>query len=140
MEFALEKAADGEFPEEQKAALLARKEQFIEAMDDDLNTADAISALFELAREINTMTSGSVLAPKGQIAFAKGIFDEMCGVLGLLYQKKDEIPQEVLKLVVERAAARKAKDFAKADALRDQITAMGYLVEETRQGTRVVKK
>lgn len=140
MEFALEKAADGEFPEEQKAALLARKEQFIEAMDDDLNTADAISALFELAREINTMTSGSVLAPKGQIAFAKGIFDEMCGVLGLLYQKKDEIPQEVLKLVEERAAARKAKDFAKADALRDQITAMGYLVEETRQGTRVVKK
>lgn len=140
MEFALEKAADGEFPEEQKAALLARKEQFIEAMDDDLNTADAISALFELAREINTMTSGSVLAPKGQIAFAKGIFDEMCGVLGLLYQKKDEIPQEVLALVEERAAARKAKDFAKADALRDQITAMGYLVEETRQGTRVVKK
>ena len=140
MEFALEKAADGEFPEEQKAALLARKEQFIEAMDDDLNTADAISALFELAREINTMTSGSVLAPKGQIAFAKGIFDEMCGVLGLLYQKKDEIPQEVLTLVEERAAARKAKDFAKADALRDRITAMGYLVEETRQGTRVVKK
>lgn len=140
MEFALEKAADGEFPEEQKAALLARKEQFIEAMDNDLNTADAISALFELAREINTMTSGSVLAPKGQIAFAKGIFDEMCGVLGLLYQKKDEIPQEVLALVEERAAARKAKDFAKADALRDQITAMGYLVEETRQGTRVVKK
>ncbi len=140
MEFALEKAADGEFPEEQKAALLARKEQFIEAMDNDLNTADAISALFELAREINTMTSGSVLAPKGQIAFAKGIFDEMCGVLGLLYQKKDEIPQEVLTLVEERAAARKAKDFAKADALRDRITAMGYLVEETRQGTRVVKK
>ncbi len=140
MEFALEKAADGEFPEEQKAALLARKEQFIEAMDNDLNTADAISALFELAREINTMTSGSVLAPKEQIAFAKGIFDEMCGVLGLLYQKKDEIPQEVLTLVEERAAARKAKDFAKADALRDRITAMGYLVEETRQGTRVVKK
>ncbi len=140
MEFALEKAADGEFPEEQKKAILARKEQFIKAMDDDLNTADAISALFELVREINTMTSGSVLAPKGQIAFAKGIFDEMCGVLGLLYQKKDEIPQDVLKLVEERAAARKAKDFAKADALRDRITAMGYLVEETRQGTRVVKK
>ena len=76
-----------------------------------------------------------------QIAFAKAAFDEMCGVLGLLYQKKEnEIPQEILDLVEERAAARKAKDFAKADALRDQITTMGYIVEETRQGTKISKK
>ena len=62
-------------------------------------------------------------------------------MLGLLYQKKEnEIPQEILDLVEERAAARKAKDFAKADALRDQITAMGYIVEETRQGTKISKK
>lgn len=141
MEYALEKAADGAFPEEEKQALLARKQQFIDAMDNDLNTADAISALFELTREINTMTSGSTLAAKEQIAFAKAVFDEMCGVLGLLYQKKEnEIPQEILDLVEERAAARKAKDFAKADALRDQITAMGYIVEETRQGTKISKK
>ena len=141
MEYALEKAADGVFPDEEKQAILARKQQFIDAMDNDLNTADAISALFELTREINTMTSGSTLAAKEQIAFAKAAFDERCGVLGLLYQKKEnEIPQEILDLVEERAAARKAKDFAKADALRDQITTMGYIVEETRQGTKISKK
>jgi cysteinyl-tRNA synthetase len=141
MEYALEKAADGVFPEEEKQAILARKQQFIDAMENDLNTADAISALFELTREINTMTSGSTLASKEQIAFAKTVFDEMCNVLGLLYQKKDnEIPQEVLDLVEARKVARKEKDFAKADAIRDQITAMGYIVEETRQGTKISKK
>lgn len=141
MEYALEKASSGVFAEEQKQAILKRKQQFIDAMDSDLNTADAISALFELVREINTMTSGSALASREQIAFAKAVFDEMCGVLGLLYQKKDEeIPQEILDLVEARKAARKEKDFAKADAIRDQITSLGYVVEETRQGTKISKK
>ena len=141
MEFALEKAVSGTFTDEQKQAILARKEQFIAAMDNDLNTADAISALFELVRDINTMTSGVALASKERIASAKNVFDEMCSVLGLLYQKKnDEIPKEVLDLVEERKATRKAKDFAKADAIRDQITQLGYVVEETRQGTKISKK
>jgi len=140
-EFALTKAVSGEVTAEQKEAVEKRRQQFIAAMDDDLNTADAISALFELTRELNTMTSGSELAPKELIALAKEVFDEMCSVLGLLYQKKEEeIPQEVLDLVEERKAARKAKDFAKADELRDRITAMGYVVEETRQGTKISKK
>lgn len=141
LEYALGNAQSGAFTEEQKNALLARKQQFIDAMENDLNTADAISALFELVRDCNTITSGNTLGSKEHIAFAKGIFDELCGVLGLLYQKKDdEIPQEVLDLVEQRKAARKAKDFAKADAIRDQITAMGYVVEETRQGTKISKK
>ncbi len=140
-EYALEKAKSGALSEERKEGLLKRKQQFIDAMDDDLNTADAISALFELVRELNTMTSGSSLAAKEEIAFAKGLFDEMCGVLGLLYQKKEnEIPQEILDLVEERKVARKAKDFVKADAIRDQIATMGYVVEETRQGTKISKK
>ncbi|PWL72982.1 MAG: cysteine--tRNA ligase [Clostridiales bacterium] len=141
LEYALGNAQSGAFDEEQKNALLARKQQFIDAMENDLNTADAISALFELVRDCNTITSGNTLGSKEHIAFAKGIFDELCGVLGLLYQKKDdEIPQEVLDLVEQRKAARKAKDFSKADAIRDQITAMGYVVEETRQGTKISKK
>ena len=140
-EFALTKAVSGEVTAEQKEAVERRRQQFITAMDDDLNTADAISALFELTRELNTMTSGAELAPKELIVLAKEVFDEMCGVLGLLYRKKeDEIPQEILDLVEERKAARKAKDFAKADELRDRITAMGYIVEETRQGTKISKK
>ena len=65
----------------------------------------------------------------------------MTQVLGLLYNKKEEeIPSDILALVAERAAARKAKDFARADALRDEIVSKGYLVEETRQGTKVSKK
>ena len=61
-------------------------------------------------------------------------------MLGLLYNNKDEeIPAEVTELIEQRKAARKAKDFALADSIRDRITAMGYIVEETRQGT-VVKK
>ena len=122
-------------------AILRRKEQFVAALDDDLNTADAISYVFELAREINIMTSGSQLASKEQIEFARDIFDELCGVLGILYnRKKEEIPPEVMDLVEQRKAARKEKNFAKADELRSQITAMGYVVEETRQGTKIFRK
>ena len=67
--------------------------------------------------------------------------DELTGVLGLLYQKKEEpVPEEILKLAEERAAARREKDWARADALRDAIAARGYLIEETRQGSRITKK
>lgn len=141
IDYVLQSAKSGSFSEEQKAVILKRKEQFIAALDDDLNTADAISYVFELAREINTMTSGNSLASKEQIEFARDIFDELCGVLGILYNRKaEEIPQEVMELVEQRKAARKEKNFAKADELRDRITAMGYVVEETRQGTKIFKK
>lgn len=141
LDFALTKAQDGEFTQEQKDAILARKQQFITAMDDDFNTADGISAVFELIRDMNPMVSGSSLGSKQHLAFAKTVFDELTGVLGLLYNKKDdEIPAEVTALVEQRAAARKAKDFALADSLRDQINALGYVIEETRQGTKLTKK
>jgi cysteinyl-tRNA synthetase len=70
------------------------------------------------------------------------LFGELTGVLGLLYARKDEdaIPDEVLALVEERKAARKEKNFAKADELRAQIEALGYDVKETRQGTQITKK
>ena len=142
LDFALTKAQDGEFTEEQKNAILARKEQFIRVMDDDFNTADGISAIFELIRDVNPLISGDSLASKQHLLFAKEIFDQLTGVLGLLYEtkKEDEVPAEVMALVEQRAAARKAKDFALADSLRDQINAMGYLIEETRQGTKLTKK
>lgn len=142
LDFALTKAQDGEFTEEQKNAILARKEQFIRVMDDDFNTADGISAIFELIRDVNPLISGDSLASKQHLLFAKEIFDQLTGVLGLLYEskKEDEVPAEVMALVEQRAAARKAKDFALADSLRDQINEMGYLIEETRQGTKLTKK
>ncbi len=142
LDFALTKAQDGEFTEEQKNAILARKEQFIRVMDDDFNTADGISAIFELIRDVNPLISGDSLASKQHLLFAKEIFDQLTGVLGLLYEskKEDEVPAEVMALVEQRAAARKAKDFALADSLRDKINEMGYLIEETRQGTKLTKK
>lgn len=139
--FALSKAEDGEFTDKQKEAILARKQQFIDAMEDDFNTADAISTVFELIRDINPLISGETLGSKQHIAFAKEIFDELIGVLGLLYNdKEEEIPAEVTALVEQRAAARKEKNFKLADELRDRIGELGYAIEETRQGTKLIKK
>lgn len=136
-----ESAKPGEFTEEQKQSLLKHKEDFIAAMDDDLNTADAIAAIFDLVKEINIHISGAQAASLEYVTFAEQLFLELIDVLGLLYQDQEEekIPEEVMQLVEERAAARKAKDFAKADQLRDRIAALGYEVKETRQGTQIQK-
>lgn len=130
----------GDCTEEAKAVFAQREQQFITAMDDDLNTADGITALFELARDLNRM-SADAATTKGQLEAGAKLFDTLTGVLGILYQRKQEdaIPAEVQALVAARAAARKAKDFAEADRLRDAIAAMGYRVKETRQGTQIEK-
>lgn len=140
LEMAKQSAKSGDFTKEQQEKLLQYKENFIKAMDDDLNTADAVSAIFELVREINTTLTGREKASLEYVTFAQKLFLELIDVLGLLYQdKKEEIPGEVMELVEKRAAARKAKDFALADALRDQIKEMGYEVLETRQGVKITK-
>ena len=138
---AFESAPDGDLSGDVKAFLDNRKTQFIDALSDDLNTADALSAIFELVREINTLVSGGN-AVKGELKACAEVFDELTGVLGICYNrdKKDTIPEEIKKLAEERQEARKAKDFVKADALRDKISELGYIIEETRQGTTIKKK
>ena len=140
MERTLPIAKDGAASETTKADVKAAREEFCRAMDDDFNTADAIAAVFELVRKINTAVS----APEITKEDVKIYFDEfsaLTNVLGLLYNKgNDEIPDEVKALVEQRAAARKEKNFALADELRNKITEMGYIVEETKQGTVVKKK
>ena len=110
-------------------------------MDDDLNTADALSVIFELARDINTTLKENPL-PKEKLEAMQKLFLRLTDVLGLLYARKDDnqIPDEVMALVEERKAARKEKNFARADELRAQIEALGYDVKETRQGTQVTKR
>ena len=137
---AIENAGEGVYSEEAEKSFKTCKEKFIEAMDDDLNTADAVSAIFELVRELNIMSSNKESSKK-QLEQGRDLFDELTDVLGILYNKKEknEIPQEILDLVEERKAARKAKDFAKADEIRDKITQLGYSVKETRQGVEVTK-
>ena len=119
----------------EKAA--AAKVKFNTAMDDDLNTPDALAAVFELVKDINTL---GVDASADALKAAATTFDELTGVLGLLYNRKtDEIPAEVMDLVNQRAEAKKAKDWPTADALRAKITEMGYVVEDTPQGPKVTR-
>ena len=115
------------------------RDTFIAALEDDLNTADALSAVFDLVRELNIMAADAA-TPKAQLEAGLALFEELTGVLGLLYERKeDAVPQEVLDLVEQRKAARKAKDFAEADRLRDAIAALGWSVRETRQGVEIKK-
>ncbi len=115
-----------------------RRDQFITALNDDLNTADGIAALFELTRELNTMML-DIKTPKEQLEKGAAVFDEMTDILGILYNrnKEEAIPPEITELAEERKRARAAKDFALADSIREKITALGYKIEETRQGTKI---
>ena len=114
------------------------KEKFIIAMDDDLNTADALGAIFEFAREIN---STSKMQSKETLVKAAAMFDELAGVLGILYNRaSDEVPAEVLALVEERTQVRADKNWARADEIRSELDALGYAVEDTADGAKIVKK
>lgn len=137
---AISAAKSGEISEASMEIFKNRKSQFIEAMDDDLNTADGLTAVFELVRDLNTMSGDSNIS-KEQLEIGAEIFDNLTGVLGLLYNRaeKEEIPNEVKELAQKRAQARKAKDFALADELRDKISKLGYTIKETRQGTEIIK-
>ena len=120
-----------------EAAALCRS-AWKEAMDDDLNTADAIAAIFELVRAANTAAaSGKV--PGDTLLLARQTIIDLCRIMGLEADVPEEtVPAEVLALVQERTDAKKARDFARADALRDQVQAMGYKIEDTPQGVRVI--
>ena len=138
LDFALKNAGDGE-PEnaaEIRAQMEARKQQFIEAMDDDLNTADGLAAVFELVRDINVsvLQSGS----KALIADAIKLFDELTGVLGIVYphEQADDLDAEVEKMIEARQAARKAKNWAEADRIRDELKEKGIVLEDTPQGVK----
>ncbi len=141
IDYVLQTAADGAVREQIKQLVTDTREKFVAAMEDDLNTADAIAVLFDLVREINTLLTEAGTT-KEEILAVRDLFDELAQVLGLVYNRKaeDAVPAEVQKLVDQRQAARKEKNFAEADRLRDEIAAMGWVVEETRQGTKISKK
>lgn len=138
---AIANAKSGAVSSEATEIFEKRKGEFIKAMDDDLNTADAITAIFELARELNKMSADNTVS-KEQLEAGAKLFDELTDVLGILYNsdKKDEIPQNILELAEQRKQARKDKNFALADELRNRIAELGYVIEETRQGTKITKK
>ena len=110
-------------------------DEFVIAMDDDLNTADAIAALFNLTREINTMLGGN--PTKEDCEEALRVFTELSGVLGLVYNvKEDNIDEQVEEMIRQRTEARKNRDFATADAIRDKLKELGITLEDTPQGVK----
>lgn len=132
IDFALKNAQDGgEVPE----FIEKRKQEFIAAMDDDLNTADALAAIFMLVRDINTLIAEG--ADKASLEACADMFDQLTGVLGLVYNRKTEaLDSDIEALIEQRTAARKAKDFKTADEIRDKLKAMGIVLEDTPQGVK----
>jgi len=114
------------------------EKRFDDAMDDDMNTADALGAIFELVKDANVLAAQGGMSREAAAAALKSL-EAVCDVLGLLSKKEDALPEEIARLVEERAEARKNKDWARSDALREQIVAAGYILEDTKQGQKVRK-
>ncbi len=132
IDFALKNAVDGgEVP----SFVEARKQEFIIAMEDDLNTADALAAIFMLVRDINTAIADG--AGKAALTAFADMFDQLTGVLGIVYNRKTEsLDSEIEELIEKRTEARKNKDFKTADELRDKLKEMGIVLEDTPQGVK----
>ncbi len=132
IDFAIKNATEGgEIP----AFVEARKNEFIEAMEDDLNTADALAAIFMLVRDINTAIADGT-SKEALNAFAD-MFDQLTGVLGIVYNRRTEdLDSEVEALIEKRTEARKNKDFKTADEIRDRLKEMGIVLEDTPQGVK----
>lgn len=139
-EFILGNLDDSGLRDEEKdlaAGLDKYRDRFIEAMDDDLNTADAISVIFELAKFMNTNISDQ--SSKEFVQLNLDIFNELTGVLNIAnksVEEDDSISQKVEDLIAKRAHAKKEKNFALADQIRDELAAMGIAIEDTRQGVK----
>ena len=124
---------EGEKEAMEEADRLVKK--FEEAMEDDFNTADAISALFELVKHANTTVS--VSSSKDYLTYLDEEMQKLCDVLGILTEKKEAVlDSDIEALIEERQAARKAKNFARADEIRDQLLAMGITLKDTREGVK----
>ena len=138
LNFLLNKASDEELTEEEKELLTvagAYVSKFDEAMDDDFNTADAISVIFELVKFANSNANDA-----SSKAFLKALKDEivdLSDVCGLIVEKEAEIlDEDIEKLIQERQDARKAKNFARADEIRNELLEKGIVLEDTREGVK----
>ena len=137
LEFYKKSAAAGEPSPEQLASLDAYKAAFIEAMDDDFNTADGIAAIFELVRAANELIASN--APLGAVERASELLDELCGLMGFVEPKSGDdeaFIAEVEAAVARRAAAKKAKNYAEADKIRAELLEQGIVLEDTPNGTK----
>ena len=139
LDFALKNAKDeaGEKDAEIIALIDGKKDKFIEAMEDDLNTGEALGAVFELVKDINTNVNDGVQS-KALVEYAIKVFDELMNVLGLLYNRNtaSSLDDEIEALIQQRNDARKNKNWAEADRIRDELKAQGIVLEDTPQGVK----
>ena len=142
LEFLAKNAAEGPMTPEQQAfadGLGRYRERFVEAMDDDFNTADAISVIFELVREANAVTAADRQPTRAVAKAALDMLKELEGVLGLVYGDEggdDELAAQVEALIEARAQAKKEKNYAEADRIRDHLKDMGIAIMDTKQGVQ----
>ena len=136
--FLLDHAPERELNEAEQALIAKGREavaKFDEAMDDDLNTADAIGAIFELVKEGNLAITADTA--RAAIKSTLSTLKEMTDVLGILTRENDAIPDDIKALVEQRKQARAEKNWAESDRLRDEITARGFVLEDTPKGAKV---
>lgn len=141
LDFAVKNASsDISDDEEILKCIDARRQQFITAMDDDLNTADGLAAIFDLVKDINTKILDKNVS-KNVCEAAASLFDELCDVLGILYNRKsNDLDSEIETLIEKRQEARKNKDWATADKIRDDLKAKGIILKDTPQGVTWTKE
>lgn len=138
LRFLKENAKQESMSEAEKAAY-EKSQEFVDgfekAMDDDFNTADAIASVFELVKYINTTANED--SSKEYLESLLARLTALTDVLGIIVEKKEEVlDAEIEALIEERQAARKAKDFARADAIRDELLAKGIILKDTREGVK----
>ncbi len=134
LEFLLDKTEEGTASSEFMNGLESYKTKFVEAMDDDFNSADGISAIFELVKFLNVeVTSAS---PKSAVEASLALMKELTDVLGILNKEQDSLDAEIEALIEERQMAKKNKEYSRADEIRDELKARGITLKDTREGVK----
>jgi cysteinyl-tRNA synthetase len=135
------RVTSAQYGDKEKAKELADelKEDFTTHMDDDFNTPNAVSALFDFVRDVNNLIDEGKES-KASLEYAVRIFDELTEALGLVLEEDIEVGEEIEKLVKEREDARQEKDWAKADEIRDELSEKGFKVIDNKDGSTRVEK
>ena len=139
LDFFVQNGRDGDMTQADAdfvAGLDKYRARFTEVMDDDFNTADAVSVIFELVRDVNAAVSPAADPSKALASACRDIFMELCGVLGIPFGQAEDLDSGIEEKIAARQAARKAKNWAEADRIRDELKAAGIILEDTPQGVK----